>query len=399
MTWKNKLKENICTIEQLKKHIKLTQYEEKQLQKVISIHPMSITKYYLSLINKNDENDPIKKIIIPSTEELDLVGSYGTSFEKENTKTVGLQHKYAQTALLLITNKCAAYCRYCFRKRLVGLPNNEIVKRFSEAVEYIKDHKEINNVLISGGDSLMLPTDLINKILKTLSNVPQLNFIRFGSRIPVVFPDRILEDKHLLKTLKKYSLSTRRIYIITHFDHPREITEKSIEAVDKLIKSNVILNNQAVLLKDVNDNPDTLAELHNKLAVIGINPYYVFQCRPVKRVKNHFPVPLYEGYNIVENAKKKLNGLSKRFRYVMSHRTGKIEIVGIVNDEIYLKYLQAKNPENAGVILKRKLDKTAEWLDDLEEIPTKETFFIKQNSQKNYESMSYFARIFDMNEI
>ena len=119
MTWEKELGESICSISELKKYIKLTSKEEKQLQKVIEIHPMKITKYYLSLINKEDKKDPIKRIIIPSPDELNLDGSYDTSGEKENTKTVGLQHKYDQTALILSTNRCSAYCRFCFRKRLV----------------------------------------------------------------------------------------------------------------------------------------------------------------------------------------------------------------------------------------------------------------------------------------
>ncbi|GAG38431.1 unnamed protein product, partial [marine sediment metagenome] len=159
-----------------------------------------------------------------------------------------------------------------------------------------------------------------------------------------------------------------RIYIITHFNHPREITKDSTEAVNKLINSNVIINNQTVLLKGVNDNPAILTALQNNLVKIGVSPYYVFQCRPVRRVKAHFQVPLYKGYEIVEKTKKKLNGHSKRFKYVMSHSTGKVEIVGIIGNEIYLKYHQAKDPKDSGKFFKRKLNKTATWLDDLEEI-------------------------------
>lgn len=369
MRWQKKLKENITTIEQLKKYIKLTPKEEKKLQKVIKVHPMSITKYYLSLINKKDKNDPIRKMVVPSPEELVLSGSYDTSGERENTKIIGLQHKYSQTALILSTNRCAAYCRFCFRKRLVGLPNKEVIRRFNNAVNYIKDHKEINNVLISGGDPLVLPTELIEKFLKALSKISHLDFIRLCSKVPVTFPDRILDDKALLDLLKKYSVKNKRTYVVTHFNHPREITKKSINAINKLIKSNIIINNQTVLLKEVNDDPDTLAELQNKLVGIGVNPYYVFQCRPVKRVKNNFQVPLYKGYEIVEKAKKKLDGHSKSFKYVMSHRTGKIEIVGIIGDEIYLKYNQAKNPKNIGKFFKRKLNKTAGWFDDLKILP------------------------------
>ncbi len=168
-----------------------------------------------------------------------------------------------------------------------------------------------------------------------------------------------------IKILKKYSTKNRRIYIITHFNHPNEVTAKSINAINKLIESNVIVNNQAVLLKGVNDNPNTLALLMKKLIAIGVNPYYVFQCRPVKRVKHHFQVPLYRGCKIIEGAKKQLDGHSKRFKYIMSHKTGKVEIIGIMKNEIYFKYHQAKNFNNIGKFFKRELNQTAGWLDDL----------------------------------
>ncbi|HUU50892.1 MAG TPA: KamA family radical SAM protein [Nitrospinota bacterium] len=365
MKWENKLKENICSIEELKKHIKLTKNEEKKLQRVTEIYPINITKYYLSLINKNDKKDPLRKLIVPSEKELDISGIYDTRDEKENTKVAGLQHTYKQTALILSTNWCSAYCRFCFRKQFLTFPKKEIAWEFNDGIEYIKSHKEINNVLVSGGDPLILPTEIIENFLKKLSAVKHLNFIRFGSRIPVVFPDRILDDKSFLELLKKFSLKEKKIYIVVHFNHPREITQKSIAAVDKIIKSNVIVKNQTVLLKGINDNPDTLAELLNKLVGIGINPYYIFQCRPVKGAKEYFQVPLYRGYRIVENAKKKLDGLSKGFKYIMSHKTGKIEIVGVMGNEIYFKYHQAKESKNIGKFFKKKINKKAKWLDDL----------------------------------
>ena len=327
---------------------------------------MRITHYYLSLINWNDIDDPIGRMAIPSLAELDLAGSYDTSGELENTKMPGLQHKYSQTALILATNRCAVYCRYCFRKRMVGLKSEEILHRFSNAIRYIKAHTEINNVLITGGDPFVLSTKIIAKFLEKLTAIPHLDFIRFGTRVPVVYPDRIIEDLDLIALLKSYSQMTKRIYVVTQFNHPREITEKSVYAVDRLLSAGVIINNQTVLLKGVNDNPETLAELLNKLVAIGVNPYYVFQCRPVKRVKHHFQLPLYKSYEIIEETKRRLNGFSKRFKFIMSHRTGKIEIVGRVGDEIYLKYHQARDSRNIGKFFKRKLNKTAGWLDELE---------------------------------
>ncbi len=368
MRWQKELKENITSIDQLKKHIKLTPREADLLQKVIEIHPMSVSGYYMSLINKRDKNDPIKKMIIPSIDELDAAGTYDTSGEKKSTKAHGLQHKYGETALILATNRCAAYCRFCFRKRLVGLSNKEILKKFNDAMPYIRAHKEINNVLISGGDPLTLPTAVVENFLKELSRIKHLDFIRIGTRTPVTFPDRILGDRSLLAMLKRYTSKDRRLYVVTHFNHPNEITDKSTDAIDRLIDANIIVNNQTVLMKGVNDKSDVLAALMKRLVGIGVNPYYVFQCRPVSRVKTHFQVPFARGIKVVEGAKKKLDGHSKRFKYCMSHDSGKIEIVGVIGDKIYLKHNQARHAKDRSRFFAKKFDSKAAWLDDLEDL-------------------------------
>jgi len=357
------MKNSICSVEQLKSYIDLSSKEERMLKQITQRHPMCVTPYYLSLINWGDSQDPIKKMAIPSFQEFNLEGSYDTSGEAENTKLVGLQHKYRETALILATNRCATYCRHCFRKRLIGLPSKEIVERFEDAADYIRQHEGINNVLVSGGDPLVLSNEIIKKFLSTLSTIPHLDFIRFGSRAPVTFPSRFEDDK-LLAALEKHSYSNRRLYVVTQFNHPREITKQSIKAVNNLIKAGIVLSNQTVLLKGVNDDDTILATLQNKLVGIGVNPYYVFQCRPVKRVKHYFQVPICKGVQIVEKAKERCNGHSKRFKYIMSHKTGKIEILGIIDDEIYFKYHQAKNRKNLGKMFKRKVDDEAGWLDD-----------------------------------
>lgn len=328
---------------------------------------MLISKYYLSLIDKHDLNDPIRKIIIPSIEELDSSGEYDTSGEAENTKELGLQHKYSQTALVLSTNQCAGYCRFCFRKRFVGLNNNEILNRFDKALEYIISHNEIDNVLISGGDSLVLSTKVIEKFVKGLIQIPHLKYIRFGSRVPVFNPDRINNDVDLLKLFARYSM-IKNIYVITHFNHPNEITKKSRLALSNLVRSGVKVYNQTVLLKGINDDSNTLAILLNLLIENGVLPYYIFQCRPVARVKNHFQIPIIDGIQVFENAKKQLKShiLCKRLKYVMSHKTGKIEIIGLIGDEVYFKYHQAKNAMNLGKMIKAKINPNGTWLEDFE---------------------------------
>ena len=230
----------------------------------------------------------------------------------------GLQHKYLETALILATNRCATYCRHCFRKRLVGLPSEEILKRFEEAAKCIAEHGEINNVLISGGDPLVLKSEIIGRFLEVLGRIGHLNFIRIGSRVPVTLPARF-SDPILLSIFRKCSRSGKKLYVVTHFNHPMEITRESTLAANNLLKAGVLLSNQTVLLRGVNDDPEILVELMNRLVVIGVAPYYVFQCRPVKRVKHHFQIPICEGVRIVEKAKASCNGLGKRFKYVMSH--------------------------------------------------------------------------------
>ncbi|MDP2685068.1 MAG: KamA family radical SAM protein [bacterium] len=363
---KNKLHGSICTINQLKHYIDLSKQEEKDITEVMKIHPMLISKYYLSLINKKDKHDPIRKMIIPSKDEIITEGKYDTSGEAQNTKIPGLQHKYKQTALILSTNRCAAYCRHCFRKRLVGLESSEILSRFSKAVSYIRKHEEINNVLISGGDAFMLPTKIIEQFLKKLSPIKHVDYIRFATRTPVTFPQRIINDKKLPKLLKKYSVKGKKIYVVTHFNHPNEITKYSAKAIAILIKSNIQIYNQTVLLKGVNDNPKVLAELFNKLIKLDVLPYYLFQCRPVKRVKHHFQVSLYQGLKIFEATKKNIGGhiICKRLKYIMSHRTGKIEILGVSKGRMFFKYHHAKLSKNIGKLFSRKLNKQAGWLDD-----------------------------------
>lgn len=363
-TWKTSLKGNITELSELKKYIKLKPKEERDLEQVLEISPLNITRYYASLMRKNDAKDPIRKMIVPSLAELSKDGQWDTSGEEKSTKLIGLQHKYHQTALLLSTSYCSAYCRFCFRKRMVGLTNKEILSNVTQAAAYIKKHKEINNVLISGGDPLTLDTSVLDKILSMLVTIPHLDFIRIGSRVPVVLPMRIYEDAGLLKMLKKH-LKKKKIYVTTHFNHPNEITPQAQKSIDALLESGVAVNNQTVLLAGVNDKPKILAELLNTLVRIGVIPYYVFQCRPVTGI-THFQVPIAKGIKIVGAAKKLMNGYAKRFKYIMSHETGKIEIVGTINKKIVFKYHQSRGGKMTGRTFLKDVTKHTAWFDDVQ---------------------------------
>lgn len=361
---KKELEMNIRSVEELENYIKLTDAEREKLEKIVKLHPMSITRYYLSLIDPDDPEDPLRKIAVPSFDEFSQGGLYDTSGEKDNTKAVGLQHKYSQTALMLLTHRCAVYCRFCFRKRLVGRSESEIISDIKAAEEYISQHEEITNVLLSGGDPLVLENNIVEHYLDTFLGIDHIKFVRIGSRMPVVMPDRITKDLELQEIFKKYSTPKKRVNIVTHFNHPKEINEHSSLAVDTLLKCGLPVQNQTVLLGGVNDDPIVLSDLQRELVRIGVNPYYVFQCRPVRRAL-HFQVSLSRGYDVVEGAKKNLCGLSKRFRYVMSHLSGKIEIIAKDDEYMYFKRHQAKDIDELGQFFKLPIKEDAKWLDDL----------------------------------
>lgn len=362
MTWKNILKDNVKYVDELKPYLTFSNKEEKVIEDIARVFPISSTKYYLNLIDPEDPEDPIRKMVIPSAQEFEVEGDFDTSGEGKNTVMQGLQHKYATTVLLLSTNKCAMYCRHCFRKRLVGVNTNETLCFVKDAAQYIATHKQVNNVIISGGDSFLLDNDLIEQYLEKLSSIDHVDFIRFGTRTPVVFPKRIYSDAVLLSLFERYG-KQKQIYVVTQFNHPRELTKEAIKSIKALRDVGVIISNQTVLLKGINDNSKIMAELQNNLVRYGIVPYYIFQCRPVKGVMNQFQVPLKKAIQIVEDAKKLMNGHSKRLKFCMSHITGKIEILGTYQDRVLFKYHQAKLKEDFGKIFFEILDDDATWLD------------------------------------
>ena len=364
MDWTTKLKDNVTTVEELNQvlSLNLTKEETNRMEEIIKAFPMSIPRYYLSLIDQSNEDDPIKKLCIPSIRETDLSGSFDTSGESDNTVLPGLQHKYKQTALVLFTNQCAMYCRHCFRKRLVGISNEEISKHFSKIIEYIKEHTEISNVLLSGGDSFLSSNEKIRTYLEELTRIEHLDLIRFGTRTPVVFPMRIYEDKELLDILKKYN-KKKKIYIVTHFNHPNEITEESKRAINALLDAGLIIRNQTVFLKGINDHAQTLTTLIRNMTCIGVIPYYVFQCRPVSGVKNQFQVPIRKAYDIIEETKAQLNGQEKGFRYVLSNEKGKIEIIGPgPENHMIFKYHQAKYEQDRGRLFSMDISEDECWI-------------------------------------
>jgi lysine 2,3-aminomutase len=346
---------------------RLSPAEKKALAAVTDKFAFRANDYYLSLIDWSDPADPIRRLIVPSLDELDEGGKLDPSDEQSYTILPGLEHKYNSTALLLVSNVCEGICRYCFRKRVFIEPQKDIVRDFTAAFDYIAAHTEITNVLLTGGDPLALSTHKLEAIISRLRQIDHVQVIRIGSRMPVFNPYRILDDPALTEMIEKYSLPDRKIYVMTHFAHPRELTEAALEGVMKLQKAGAILTNQCPLIRGVNDKPDVLAELMRKTAFAGIVPYYIFQCRPALG-NAAYSVPIEEGYQIVEAAKARVTGLAKRLRFVMSHSTGKIEIIGADEQNVFFKYHRAAEDSDSGRILICQSNPSACWLDDYEEL-------------------------------
>ncbi len=351
--------------DELSDTIFLSEDEKTRIQSVAERYPICIPPYYLDLVDGKRPDDPIRKLCIPSGMEGSFDGQTDTSGENLNTVVAGMQHKYANTALILTTNQCSMYCRHCFRKRMVGSSAEEVAQNIDLMTDYIRRHPEIDNVILSGGDALVNDNALIRRYLEALSGIDTIRAIRIATRVPVVLPARINEDRELQELLREYG-KVKQLVAVTHFNHPRELTDASKRAVQTLLEAECPVRNQAVLLKGVNDDSSVLSELMNSLVSAGVMPYYVFQCRPAMGVMNQFQVPLMTGWKIVEEAKASMNGLAKGFRYVMSHVSGKIEILGSAcrEDEMLFRYHQAKDLSDHSRMFTRRIEEKQCWLPD-----------------------------------
>jgi len=356
----------------------LSAAQKDEIAEIAKIFPFQATEYYLSLIDWDDPDDPIRRIVIPDPQELDAADtdrSFDPCNEAANFVAPGVQHKYPHTVLIVLTDVCGGLCRYCFRKRFfwdkahdahqgfdVAMP--EVAHDVEPALDYVRSHREITNVLLTGGDPLSMPTAKLAYVLSELRDMDHIGVIRIGSRMPVFNPQRILDDPGLLRAINSVNTNQRRVYIVTHFDHPREITEEAVACVAELINNGVIMLNQHPILAGVNDDVDVLVELYRDLTRIGVASYYVFITRPT--IGNHiFQVPITRAYFLVDEAKKRLSGIDKRLRLVMSHASGKVSVVAVDDELIYLKYHRARNPDHDGQLVVYHRDDEACWLDDL----------------------------------
>ncbi len=338
--------------------------DRELLKKVSERYVFRANDYYLRLIDWTNPADPIKQLIIPRSEELNDWGKLDASNEAAVTVEPGVQHKYKDTVLLLCNEVCGAYCRYCFRKRLFMNDNEEVSKDVSVGVAYIREHPEVSNVLLTGGDPLIMGTRRLREIIEQLRAIPHVKIIRIGSKMPAFNPFRVLDDPELQDVFRTHSTPERRIYLMCHFDHPRELTDEARAGIARLLECGVTCVNQCPMIRGINDNADTLAEMFRELSYIGCPQYYVFQGRPTAG-NEPFEVPLVEGWKVFSEAIVRESGLAGRARFSMSHASGKVEILGVDSDKIYLRYHRSKYAENSGKFFVCERDDNAYWLDHL----------------------------------
>jgi len=300
--WKELLRKSIVSEEQLGLICK-GKIDKEKLKAVIKKYPMRINPYYLSLIKKKD--DAIWKQCIPDTKELDDPEGFEDPLcEERDAPVPGLTHRYPDRVLLLVCNQCATYCRFCTRKRKVGDPFKRITRaQILKGIEYIKNHPEVRDVLLSGGDPFLLSDSYLEWILKELRKIPHVEIIRIGTRIPSTLPHRITPE--LCEMLKKY----HPLFVNIHFAHPDEITESSAEACNMLSNAGIPLNSQTVLLKGVNDDPAVMKKLMQKLLKIRVRPYYLYQADMTKGI-NHFRTKVDKGIEIIKAMQGWTSGLA-----------------------------------------------------------------------------------------
>lgn len=295
--WRWQLRNRIRDLEGAQRLFELTESETSAIVKRQGLLPLGITPYYAALLDPNDPNQPLRRTKIPSLEEFEVSGDECADplGEDAHSPVPGLVHTYPDKVLFLVTDFCATYCRYCTRARMVGggefLPEKSM---WETALDYIRAHPEIRDVLLSGGDPLILSDQRLDWILSRLAAIPHVEFLRIGTKVPAVLPYRITDD--LLSVLRKYP----PLFFSIHFTHPDELTLEVQEACNRLADAGIPMGGQTVLLKGVNDDPAVMKELNLGLLRIRCKPYYLHQCDPIQG-SAHFRTSIERGQEIIRS--------------------------------------------------------------------------------------------------
>jgi lysine 2,3-aminomutase len=298
ISWQHLAANAVTTAEQLARSFPV---DREAVQRVIDCYPLRINPYYLSLIQ--GQGDPLWKQVVPDEKELmDSAGMEDPLAEEDHSPVPNITHRYPDRVLFLVSNQCAVHCRFCTRKRKIGKQFAVTDTIVSEGIAYLRFHREVRDVLISGGDPLMLEDEHLAEILAAVRAIPHVEIIRIGTRVPCALPQRV--TKRLAKSLRQF----HPLYINTHFNHPAEITAEAAQACALLADAGIPLGCQTVLLKGVNDDPAVMQQLMQKLLTIRVKPYYIHQM-DLARGTGHFRTPLERGLSIMEALRGHTSGM------------------------------------------------------------------------------------------
>jgi lysine 2,3-aminomutase len=297
--WQQSLQDSITSVEQLADHF---DFDPRPLTMVEAKYPMRITPYYLGLIEQ--VGDPIWKQSVPDLHELSEDGLIDPLAEEDHSPTPAIIHRYPDRVIFYVSGSCAGYCRFCTRKRKVGCPEMALSFRELRAgIEYIAATPQIREVIFSGGDPLILPDSVLEDLLARVQVIPHVEIIRIGTRIPTTLPERITD--HLCTLLKKF----QPLYLNTHFNHPRELTQQAADACARLVDAGIVLGNQTVLLRGVNDQPEIISALFRGLLKMRVRPYYLHHM-DLTRGAGHFRTSVKSGLEIIHSLRGPVSGLA-----------------------------------------------------------------------------------------
>jgi len=295
--WRWQIAHRITTVEQLDQVIHLSDEEKEVVDRSLSLLRMAITPYYASLMDPDDRACPIRMRAVPTVYETDIrpEDEADPLAEDVDSPVPGLTHRYPDRVLFLVTDQCSMYCRHCTRRRMAGETDRALPQsRVDDMIDYIRETRGVRDVLLSGGDPLTLSTDRLEYIVARLHEIPHVEIVRYGSAVPVVMPQRITDE--LVSMMKKYQPA----WLNTHFNHPKEITPASRRALAKLADNGIVLGNQSVLLRGLNDCPIIMKELVQRLVHNRVRPYYIYQCDLSQGI-GHFRTSIGKGIEIIEH--------------------------------------------------------------------------------------------------
>ncbi len=304
--WNWQVRNRITSVKELKKYFELDQEESNIIENVLGQFRMAITPYYLTLINPENKKDPVRLQAVPMVDEMhiDIHDLDDPLHEDGDSVVPGLTHRYPDRVLFLITDMCSMYCRHCTRRRFAGQHDTgSKMDNVDKAIEYIRNHPEVNDVLLSGGDALLVSDARLEYIISELRKIDHVGVIRLGTRTPVVMPQRITPD--LVNMLQKY----HPIWVNTHYNHSKELTPEAKKAIDLMADAGIPLGNQSVLLKGVNDCVNIMRKLVKRLIQLRVRPYYIYQCDLSKGIA-HFRTPVSKGIEIIEGLRGHISGLA-----------------------------------------------------------------------------------------